>query len=127
MKEKLLKKLGRLGEFWKRSGKYLLILSVIVFTVVGCKTIPLKLTVPPPPVLRPVNVIDGIISGQDLENLIDNQTDIWEYINRLRALLGEKKFLKIIKSKEFKRFLNQQPQEVIEVFNEYKKTNFPSL
>lgn len=71
-------------------GLYLVILTLLVFFS-GCsgRLSNNKVRVPDAPKVRPVKVIDGTISGESLDNVIDNHTDAWKYIEDLKVLLEE--------------------------------------
>lgn len=61
---------------------------LFLFFILGCAHSPkaIKISCPPKPVMRPVTVVDGVISGDSLQNTIDNHVDLWEYIHKVTSL-----------------------------------------
>ncbi len=75
----------------------LIILTLL--TLGGCSgSLVNKIQIPEcPGEYKIVQVLNGTISGQDLENLIDNVTEDRLCIARLKALLGDPKIKKLLK------------------------------
>jgi len=77
-----------------------IIVVILALTLGGCASSGLvkKIQIPECPGLyKPVNVINGTISGEDLENLVDNTLEDRICIARLKALLGDEKIKKLLK------------------------------
>ncbi len=77
------------------------IVATLALTLIlgGCKE-PLleEIKIPEcPGIYKVVNVIHGTISGEDLDNLLDNVLEDRICIARLKALLGDPKMKKILK------------------------------
>ncbi len=70
--------------------KKLSLIGLIALTCLlsGCKKshYAIKITCPKPPVELPVKVRNGIISGKDLDAVINNHTLLWQYIHILQKL-----------------------------------------
>ena len=49
-----------------------------------------KIRIPEPPKVLPVYVENNAISGNSLDNVVENHMQIWFYAFQLRALLGDK-------------------------------------
>lgn len=55
---------------------------------VGCAHLPVVVNIacPPDPILLPVEVRDGKLDQQEVNNVVKNWTSIWSYIHRLKQL-----------------------------------------
>jgi len=82
-----------------------LAILVCILAVIGCFTGCAKtkcnfdIPVPPDPIMLPVEVINGTISGPALDNLIENYMRLWEHIELLKKKgFSEKQIKKISKA-----------------------------
>jgi hypothetical protein len=64
-----------------------LFLILMIYLGCGCsRYVAIKIPCPPPPKAKPVEVINGIVSGQSLDNIIDNWLEIWKYVSEIQKL-----------------------------------------
>jgi len=88
------------------------ILLACILAIMGCFTGCAKtkcnfdIPVPPDPILLPVEVINGMISGPALDNLIENHMRLWEYIE----LLKKKGFSEKAVKSAVKKYLKMVPE-----------------
>jgi hypothetical protein len=66
--------------------------AIILFLLllpVGCASLPGKrVKALPEPVMQPVKVVNKTITGKDVDNVIENQINLWRYIQELKKLGG---------------------------------------
>lgn len=67
---------------------FILFFSLSFFSCSHTRIINIK--IPEEPKVLPVMVEDGSITGNSLDNVVENHIKIWTYVYQLRALLGEK-------------------------------------
>jgi len=70
--------------------KYTLITFLALF-LTGCAAANCKphVVLPTPPPVLPVNVVNGTVSGQDLDNLVENWMRVWADDILIRELVGD--------------------------------------
>gem|GEM_PF-3234418 len=68
--------------------KYQLLLLLPLFVLEACATrmVPVRIACPPRPVMLPVTVIDGTVSGEALDNAIFNTLKLWEHVHVVEKL-----------------------------------------
>lgn len=62
----------------------------VILLLSSCAGLRPKAIAPTPPVMKPVTVVGGTISGTSLDATIDNHISLWKYIKELYKLGGFK-------------------------------------
>ncbi len=68
--------------------KPLVCISLLMF---ACAGKPARVKTPNDPIMLPVTVRDGRLSGRDLSNAISNHLRLWKHIQELKKLGGFEK------------------------------------
>ena len=70
--------------------KKFILVTMILTLLVGCATTRCKFpsTMPSDPLMLPVEVINGTVSGKDLDNLIENYMRLWAHIIIIKDKCG---------------------------------------
>jgi len=80
--------------------KKIFILLGLIF-LIGCKEEvrfkPITCYAPPEPEILPVDVVNGIISGQNKDNVSINWYNVWSYIDELKKHCGIKDYKDLAK------------------------------
>lgn len=63
-------------------------LCLTLLTLQGCANVAVQPTLPARPEIKTVKVRNGTISGEDLDNVIENHISAWKYIEDLIKLGG---------------------------------------